>query len=174
MNQIPVPLKWIDLNFVFCVGSRELPAYLRDGNRLRVSQRASVKSDESFSSRPELLSTSNSLGFLFEGVQENGRNRGYHAEEAREWGLGPAFNGGQALKGTCPTQNDSGLLGKDVMMISDRMKREKEDAAPERCGEKKVPLISGKTRPHRTEWNNIFQFFHIFGFTFLLRIQHLS
>lgn len=67
-------------------------------SRLRVSsQRASVKSDESPSSRPEPLTASVSC---FVGAKENGGNFGDHAEEARERGHRPACNCGQTVKGS--------------------------------------------------------------------------
>ena len=65
-------------------------------SRLHVSsQRASVKSDESRSSSRTL----NSFGFMLLGTQENGRNYGYLAKEAWEWGCRPSCNCGDSFKG---------------------------------------------------------------------------
>lgn len=69
-------------------------------SRLHVSsQKASVKSDQSLSSRPEPGCTSHCFGFTLVGAKENGGNVGLCAQEAWEQAGRPANNCGQTVKG---------------------------------------------------------------------------
>ena len=63
------------------------------------SQKASVKSDQSLSSRPEPGYTSHCFGFTLVGAKENGGNVGLCAQEAWEQGGRLANYCGQTVKG---------------------------------------------------------------------------